>query len=77
MRFTAPNLWMLREAFALGCNVTLITPWNGEGSDGPGGTADLVERACARGARTVILNTKTLLEKVNPKTRAQNLAVIR
>lgn len=55
------NLWMLHNALAEGGeNVTLIALWNGEEGDGPGGTGDLVERARARNARTVVLNTRTL-----------------
>jgi len=55
------NLWMLYNALAAGGdNVTLIALWNGEAGDGPGGTADLVERAGERGAKTIILKTKDL-----------------
>ncbi len=55
------NLWMLYNALAAGGdNVTLIALWNGEAGDGPGGTADLVEKAGERGAKTLILKTKDL-----------------
>ncbi len=55
------NLWMLYNALAAGGdNVTLIALWNGEAGDGPGGTADLVEKAGERGAKTIILKTKDL-----------------
>jgi hypothetical protein len=55
------NLWMLYNALAAGGdNVTLIALWNGEAGDGPGGTADLVEKAGERGAKPIILDTKRL-----------------
>jgi hypothetical protein len=55
------NLWMLYNALAAGAdNVTLIALWNGEAGDGPGGTADLVEKAGERGAKPIILKTKDL-----------------
>ena len=55
------NLWMLYNALAAGGdNVTLIALWNGEAGDGPGGTADLVEKAGERGAKPIILKTKDL-----------------
>ena len=53
------NLWELYNALAAAPDgVTLIALWNGEKGDGPGGTADLVEEAGERGAKTVILDTK-------------------
>lgn len=55
------NLWMLSEALEQGGDkVTLIALWDGGAGDGPGGTEDMVKRARERGARTVILDTKTL-----------------
>jgi hypothetical protein len=55
------NLWMLYNALAAGGdNVTLIALWNGDAGDGPGGTADLVDKAGERGAKTIILKTKDL-----------------
>ena len=55
------NLWELYNALALGGDqVTLIALWNGQQGDGPGGTADLVEKAEQRGAKTIILDTKGL-----------------
>jgi len=55
------NLWMLHNALVEGgAHVTVIALWNGEKGDGPGGTADLVEKAKQRGAKTVILNTKEI-----------------
>ncbi|NIR32281.1 MAG: hypothetical protein GWN84_23875 [Gammaproteobacteria bacterium] len=57
------NLWMLHNALAFGGkHVTLIALWNGEAGDGPGGTEDMVSQAKARGAKTVILDTKALFK---------------
>lgn len=57
------NRWTLHKALAYGAaNATLIALWDGEGGDGPGGTADMVRTARERGARTVILDAKRLLE---------------
>ncbi len=59
------NLWMLFNALAESCdeksgdpNLTMIALWDGVGSDGPGGTEDLVEKVQALGARCEIINTK-------------------
>ena len=56
------NLWMLYNALAGGGdNVTLIALWDGvDSGDGPGGTADMVEKARERGAKTVTLDTKEI-----------------
>lgn len=56
------NLWNLHNALAMvgGENVTLIALWNGATGDGPGGTADMVQKAQDRGAKTVILDTKKI-----------------
>jgi nucleotide-binding universal stress UspA family protein/tetratricopeptide (TPR) repeat protein len=54
-------LWMLHNALAEGeGGITLIALWDGKAGDGPGGTADLVQKATERGAKTVILNTGAL-----------------
>ena len=56
------NRWTLHNALAHGAaHATLLVLWNGERGDGPGGTADMVETARERGARTVILDAKRLL----------------
>lgn len=57
------NLWNLHNALAAagGENVTLIALWNGQSGDGPGGTADMVQKAQGRGAKTIILDTKGIL----------------
>jgi hypothetical protein len=55
------SLWTLHHALASGSRrVTLVALWNGEAGDGPGGTADLVQKATERGAKTIILNTGAL-----------------
>lgn len=56
------NLWNLHNALAAagGENVTLIALWNGATGDGPGGTADMVQKAQERGAKTIILDTKSI-----------------
>ena len=56
------NLWNLHNALAAagGENVTLIALWNGATGDGAGGTADMVQKAQERGAKTVILDTKEI-----------------
>ena len=55
------NLWMLYNALALDAPfVTLIALWDQSGGDGPGGTADLVQQARARGHKVVILDAKRL-----------------
>jgi hypothetical protein len=57
------NLWLMHNALVHGASrMTLIALWNGEGGDGPGGTEHLVEEARQRGARTIVLDTKSLLE---------------
>jgi len=56
------NLWSLHNALAAagGENVTLIALWNGASGDGSGGTADMVQIAQERGAKTIILDTKKI-----------------
>ena len=55
------NLWMLHNALAVGRDkVTLIALWDGKDGDGPGGTGHMVDKAKARGAKVVILETKAL-----------------
>lgn len=56
------NLWNLHNALAAagGENVTLIALWNGATGDGAGGTADMVQKAQERGAKTIILDTKKI-----------------
>jgi hypothetical protein len=59
------NLWTLFNALTEACdpksgdpNLTLIALWDGAGGDGPGGTADLVEKVENVGARSEIINTR-------------------
>lgn len=61
------NLWMLFNALDEGCdpqsgapNLTLIALWDGAGGDGPGGTADLVEKVEHLGARCEVIKTKEI-----------------
>lgn len=57
------NLWILHRALAVagGSYVTLIALWDGESEgDGPGGTADMVRTARARGAKLRHIDTKQL-----------------
>ncbi len=56
------NLWMLDSAFEwTGGGVGLLALWDGQGGDGPGGTADMVGRARAGGARIRRLDARRLL----------------
>jgi hypothetical protein len=58
------NLWLLDSAFAwTGGGISLLALWNGEGGDGPGGTAHMVARARAGGARVVLLDARRLLSE--------------
>jgi hypothetical protein len=50
------NLWELSASLAEGgINMTLVALWDGKGGDGPGGTADMVKQAKARGAKTIVI----------------------
>lgn len=56
------NLWMLDRAFAwTDGSISLLALWNGEGGDGPGGTADMVRRASAGGASKVLMDGRRLV----------------
>jgi len=56
-------LWILSNALAHGAHrAVLIALWNGEAGDGPGGTADMVERARRQGAKVHVLDAKKLVE---------------
>ncbi len=56
------NLWMLFRALKISDNaMTLIALWDGEAGDGPGGTADMVNRARDRGAKIVHLDARRLV----------------
>ena len=52
------NLRQLYTAFSYGPEkVHVLALWNGKGGDGPGGTADMIQKAMALGAKTHIINT--------------------
>ncbi len=62
------NLRQLYAALSYGPeSVRVIALWNGEAGDGPGGTADMIQQAKARGAKTLIIDTNTLFQ-VEPTT---------
>jgi hypothetical protein len=55
------NLWTLNEALAAGArHVTVLALWNGKAGDGPGGTADMIAIARARGADVQVIDTSGL-----------------
>ena len=55
------NLWLLNESLATGArNMTALILWNGKAGDGPGGTADMIQIAKARGAETRVLDTNVI-----------------
>ncbi len=55
------NLWQLYNALAYGGErLTLLALWNGTMGDGPGGTDDMVRQARLRGAKTIVIDTKSL-----------------
>ena len=56
------NQWILHHAWATTTSdrVTVLALWDGEPGDGPGGVADMVATAQARGAEVVSLDTVTL-----------------
>lgn len=57
------NYWMLNSAWEHGAaNVALIALWNGEGGDGPGGTAHMVKSIKGRGGLAVILDASKLVQ---------------
>lgn len=55
------NLWLLYTALAWGLDkVRFICLWNGEGGDGPGGTAHLYNEVKNRTGRVTWIDTRTL-----------------
>ena len=55
------TLWMLHNVVAERADgIILIALWDRKAGDGPGGTADVVQKASERGAKIVILDTNTL-----------------
>jgi len=58
------NLWLLYTALACGVDVDkvrFICLWNGEGGDGPGGTAHMYEEVKRRTGQVTWIDTRTLL----------------
>ena len=59
--FEACNLWLLGTAVAAGAQALhLICLWNGEGGDGPGGTAHMVREVQWHGGRVHWIDSRTL-----------------
>jgi hypothetical protein len=55
------NLWLLYTALAYGPEkVKFVCLWNGEGGDGPGGTADMMAQVKKRTGQVVWLDTRKL-----------------
>ena len=63
------NQWILHQAWATTTSdrVTVLALWNGEPGDGPGGVADMVATAQARGAEVVTLDTVALFGLPSPE----------
>lgn len=58
------NNWMLSAALAGGgANMTLLALWNGESSDGPGGTKHMVMQARKNEADVIIIDPKSFIDK--------------
>ncbi len=56
------NMWMLHSALAISNDdLTLIALWDGDKSDGPGGTQDMVKRALDRGTAFIHLDARSLI----------------
>lgn len=67
--WTRANLWLLECALSLEpAHLTVMALWDGQGSDGPGGTAHLVEQATALGATTRVLDTQDICRTPDPAT---------
>jgi hypothetical protein len=55
------NLWMLERAISFGADrLRFICVWNGEGGDGPGGTADMRKAVEKSGGAQCWIDTRTL-----------------
>lgn len=53
------NNWMLKQALANGgLNMTLLALWDGEASDGPGGTKHMVMQARKNNGEVIIIDPK-------------------
>lgn len=62
--YVACNLRLIELATACGGPTELITLWNGVGGDGPGGTADMVERMRMAGGTVDWIDSRELLKRV-------------
>lgn len=59
--FERTNLWMLEKARLLGGhNIVFLCVWDGEGGDGPGGTAHVVQAVEAAGGSIVRIDIRSL-----------------
>ncbi|MEP6609688.1 MAG: hypothetical protein ABJA83_13550, partial [Burkholderiaceae bacterium] len=59
--FERCNLWMLERALSFGADkVRFICVWNGEGGDGPGGTAHMRKAVKQRGGIEYWIDTRGL-----------------
>jgi hypothetical protein len=64
------NLWMLERALSFGADkVRFICVWNGEGGDGPGGTADMRKAVQRSGGAQCWIDTRTLCK--SPRVNMQ------
>jgi len=65
------NLWMLERALSFGADkVRFICVWNGEGGDGPGGTADMRKAVEKSGGAQCWIDTRTLCNQA-PRVNMQ------
>jgi len=65
------NLWMLKRALSFGADkVRFICVWNGEGGDGPGGTADMRKAVEKSGGAQCWIDTRTLCNQA-PRVNMQ------
>ena len=59
--FERCNLWLLHTALDYGADkLRFICLWDGGGSDGPGGTAHMVDEVQRRGGQVIWIDTRTL-----------------
>ena len=55
------NTWMLENALTWDASrLTCVFLWDGKDSGLPGGTSDMVDQAQALGAKTIVIDTKTI-----------------
>ena len=58
--FEACNRWLLDTALASGAALQLVCLWNGEGGDGPGGTAHMVHEVQRAGGAVQWIDIRSL-----------------